>query len=535
MEATVKYSPQQQAVIDEVATTNNNLLIQAVAGSGKTSNLFGCLEVIPADKTVAVCAYNKKISVEFENKLSAIKDRIKSRVFTGTVHKFGWASWRRLHRTCVLWGDDKSLPIALKHGITPEQWKSSKINYLLDTNQVPAVYHAFVRKAYDLARQWGAGILAEFPYNRGEAWFQLVNHFDLRDEFEDAEGNLPDNIDLLVKESINWTVVMMKKGQALAPKFADFEDMIYMPLRNNIAVWQYDVVMVDEAQDINPTRRAYIKRMLKVGGRAIFVGDPRQAIYGFTGADAKSFQNIKTEFNCKEFGLTWSFRCPQNVVKYAQRWVNHSEARPEAPEGIVRSISADDIYKENLGITDAIICRNNAPLVELFFALLKRGIASHIEGRDIGAGLVKLIDRYKVKSITALETKMENYLARVTQKATATGKEQKAALLNDQVECIKAIIQSLGSNATVADLKSKIFNMFYDDENGKQHKPTLTLTSSHKSKGREWQRVFWWGPNRFNPSPYARQDWQKEQEDNLCYVTVTRSQNELIDVAVARS
>ncbi|MEY9138574.1 superfamily I DNA/RNA helicase [Bradyrhizobium diazoefficiens] len=58
----------------------------------------------------------------------------------------------------------------------------------------------------------------------------------------------------------------------------------------------------------------------------------------------------------------------------------------------------------------------------------------------------------------------------------------------------------------------------------------LTLSTIHKSKGREWQRVFWLDRLNTCPSKYAKLEWELEQEMNLCYVAATRSMGELVDL-----
>ena len=58
------------------------------------------------------------------------------------------------------------------------------------------------------------------------------------------------------------------------------------------------------------------------------------------------------------------------------------------------------------------------------------------------------------------------------------------------------------------------------------NEPTLTLSTCHKAKGREWQRVAILEPELM-PSKWARQDWQYQQEQNLIYVAYTRTQSEL--------
>lgn len=531
-------SAMQQAIFDWISTGVGNALIQAVAGSGKTTTLIESLKLMSG--SVAFCAYSKRIADEIEVKVGEIAESITARIHMGTMHRFG-------RKTLVQFMQSR--------GASAEAFKpkpTEKINRILDETPygcglnektgrhdaskengmvgVPIHLRGFVAKAYDLARQWGAGFL--FTNQHGwTPWMQLVERFDLRDEFANEDGDLPADVDELVKEGCKWTAWAINYGVIIIPEIIDYEDMIYATLRLNLRVWQYDWVLVDECQDVNPTRLALAKKMLKAGGRLVAVGDRHQAIFGFTGADSSSVDNIIKAFNCKELPLTVSFRCPQTVVTFAQQWVKHIQSAPAAKMGTVTSIDSSVLMNQNLIAADAILCRNNAPLIDLFFSLLRKGIASHIEGRDIAKGLKKLVNRWKsVKNIPALETKLIDYKEREIQKAQAKGQEQKAEQIADMVDAVLAIIDHLPDSAVLADLRNKIDSMFMDTD-GNAAK-TLTLTTIHKAKGREWNRVFWYGRNRWNPSPYARQDWQIEQENNLCYVAATRSKDTLVDVIV---
>jgi hypothetical protein len=188
--------------------------------------------------------------------------------------------------------------------------------------------------------------------------------------------------------------------------------------------------------------------------------------------------------------------------------------------------------QSELTIADAILCRNNAPLVDLFFALLKRGIPSHIEGKDLSGKLLKMSGRWpKIKSLVALGGKLVEYKERQVQKSLASGREDRAGEVSDTVDSIMAIIEGLPKGSSTKDLQNKIIEMFGDSKE-ERCENTLTLTTIHKSKGREWNRVFWYGRNRWNPSSYARQDWQMEQETNLMYVAGTRAKTTLVDVVV---
>jgi very-short-patch-repair endonuclease len=297
-------------------------------------------------------------------------------------------------------------------------------------------------------------------------------------------------------------------------------------------------LLVHNCQDTNPARRCLARKMLKPGGRAVFVGDPCQAIYGFTGADNDSLDVIRREFGCTELPLTISYRCPRAVVREAKRLVSHIEVDLAAPEGKVRSCQLSDLLPgersgaldvhvppvERLTADDAVLCRVTKPLVKLAFRLIRAGIACHVEGREIGTGLLKLATRWKsVKTMDKLRERLQDYLETETAKMMVKKQESQAAALADRVETLLALMEGCPNLACV---EKKIADLFKDGE------PTLTLSTVHKAKGREWGRVYILGRGVHMPSKWARQDWQQDQERNLEYVAVTRAKSELIDVVM---
>lgn len=176
---------------------------------------------------------------------------------------------------------------------------------------------------------------------------------------------------------------------------------------------------------------------------------------------------------------------------------------------------------------DAVLCRNTKPLVEIAYSLIRHSIACHVEGREIGAGLLKLCDKWRVRSADALRNRLETWLETQVTKLTAKGQEAAAGALTDRVETLYVLLDGC---ATVDDLRLKIQNLFQDTPDG-QRPRNLTLSTIHKAKGREWNRVYWYGSERYQPSPWARRAWELTQEDNLCYVAATRAKQELVMVA----
>lgn len=496
-------SPQQAEILAWVRKGRGSAFIEAVAGAGKTTTLVEVCKLLRG--SVAFAAYNKKIADEIQAKLNrAGVDR--RAVRAGTFHSFGFSALRYKLGNDVLVDERK-------------KWEA-----VAHASAVPVDIEAAVKTLVSLARQAGAGFL--FPIEGEDAfshWMHIVEHHDLTSRLSNPDGAG------VVKALIGFAQSALADGNEIAARdrIVDYDDMIYLPLLWNLRMWQNDWVLVDEAQDTNPARRALARRMLKPGGRAVFVGDPAQAIYGFTGADADAIAQIKRDFNCASLPLTVTYRCPKSVVAMAQQWVSHIQAADSAPNGITRSVNAETfatVEVPTLQAHDAILCRNTRPLVALAFSLIRRGIACHVEGRDIGAGLLNLLGRWKVTSINGLRKNLEAYREREMARAMAKGNEYGAEAINDRVETLFILMEGCD---TVECVRSKVSRLFADTPEGRPA-PTLTLSTIHKAKGREWDRVYLLGFNHYCPSPYARQDWQQEQERNLMYVAVTRAKHELV-------
>lgn len=102
----------------------------------------------------------------------------------------------------------------------------------------------------------------------------------------------------------------------------DFDDMLWLPCVLNLHLTQYDYIFVDEAQDLNDVQVEMLARMHKPTTRLVCVGDPHQAIYGFRGAGHGMMDIIAERFNMRQMPLSVSYRCPQNVVKEAQKYLS---------------------------------------------------------------------------------------------------------------------------------------------------------------------------------------------------------------------
>jgi len=509
MNAPFKLSAQQTAVDAWVLEGTGSLELVARAGCGKTSTLMVVIDTIVRNRLgdVAVMAYNKSIATEIKGKLEAAGYDWKA-AQAGTVHSFGYGAWRK---------------------VAPEaKLNAKKVFEIIDAQKFTEGAEIFeqcgaaIAKLVGYAKQRAVGHLC--PLDDQSVWYDMWDHFDLENDV--TEGWTDEQV-------IKAAQYIYRISLNSCREVIDFDDMILAPLYFKARFWPKKWVLVDESQDTNPARRALALAMLAPRvGRMIFVGDPCQAIYGFTGADSNSMDQLRQATKATTLPLTLTYRCPKNIVKEAQRLVPDIEAHETAPDGVVRATTYMEMMeKEQLTREDVILCRNTAPLIQTAYSLLARGTACRVEGREIGEGLAKLASRWRITTLAALTNKLDDYEARMTAKFMSKGQEEKVGALVDQIDCLRVLItRCQGQNKhNLSDLLQEIDTMFGNTPEGEKAK-VLTLSTIHKSKGREWKRVFLLGRSTFMPSPYARKDWQMVQESNLEYVAITRAQCELIDV-----
>lgn len=502
-------SPQQEAILSSVNRPEGNLIIEARAGTGKTSTLIEVCKDIGSG--AAFLAFNKAIAVEIQRKLAAenISDK---QVKGATFHSVGFQAWVRHAPDCA------------------RNVRGEKLSILAEKIGMPKMFHAFCTKLVSLAKQACVGAIPELSIDDDFIWQQIIDHHDLMDLMPENDWEQTQMDEEEWRETgLAWALKLLKQSIVEAPSLVDFDDMIYMPLYAGLRFWQYDWVLVDEAQDTNRARREISKKLLRPGGRLIAVGDRHQAIYGFTGADSDALDLIQQDFQCSLLPLTVTYRCAENIVRLAQTWVPDIEWHPGAPPGILRDTDYLQFLEGPVPKPgDAILCRNTKPLVQLAFYYLRRHIPCHVEGREIGGALITLIKKFRVDTIAELQVKLDEHLDQQRARLLAQHKEAKLGQLTDKIETIQVLADTFDTKDRPYQLIALIDSMFKDGDN--LPKMTMTLSTIHKAKGREWDTVYILGRSTLMPSPYARQEWQLEQERNLMYVAVTRAKNTLVDV-----
>lgn len=512
-------SPEQLDIFEEIEHGRGHLIIDAKAGTGKSTTLAKAAKLMRGKVFYGV--FNAKNAKEMRARpeVAGLPN-----VYVKTFHAAGFSALNFRFKG-VLRGDPDSNKVR------------TIIDHFITINQRPdlEVFTNTVRDCVSMAKQRGIGIAGLFA-DTDENWIEMIEHFGLFDDLpEDCIGEDGEADAATYAKVIKFARVILKKSnEALtneqSPVYGiiDFDDMIYLALLFNLRMFQHDFVLIDEAQDTNPTRRLLAERLLRPGGRLIAVGDPNQAIYGFSGADNDSLEQIRRRFNAKTLPLSTTYRCPKAVVAVAQQWVPGIHAHETAPEGEVQELNyADLLTAAKPG--DMILCRYNKYLVSTCFKFIRAGVSAKIEGRAIGQGLVALCKKWKVVKLDALATKVQRWKKREMDKFLAKGKETKAAEIEDRAETVMVLIERATEQGitTVAGLTEMVMTMF--DDNVVDRKDQVILCSGHRSKGLENPRVFVLGLYELMGRECRRQ-WETQQEINLQYVVVTRAQELLVSV-----
>lgn len=472
-----------------------------------TTTIIQALQHIPRTKSILFLAFNKAIADE-------LKARVPSNVTASTFHSCGFSMLRNSGKKYQI-KDNKVYWCFKDYTETMNEFNAKR---------TWAIYYPFVSKLVGLAKQYGEGYLIE------DSWEWLISHFGLSLD----DGSYEEGIQIakhILDASNNKTGII------------DFDDMIYLPIKNNVTLpkqKKYDFVFVDECQDVNPVQRAMLKKLLKPeNGRLIAVGDAKQAIYGFRGSEADSLDQIKTDFDCTHLPLSICYRCGKNIVELSKNIVPHIEAFEDQIDGLIvpnekliallnkdwhKSLPEDPTIPASPFVVDekiesiAVLCRLNAPIVKLAYWLIRKEKPCYIRGREIGKGIVDLIKKFKVSKISDLINPLEDFTMKEVDRLTVKNRDAQAQAIQDRTDCIMVFIENCKTDY-VSELITNIENLFSDDNKGYM----ITLSTVHKAKGLEWDHVFILDKEKYMPSKWAKQPWEKEQEMNLIYVAYTRA------------
>jgi len=353
-------------------------------------------------------------------------------------------------------------------------------------------------------------------------------------------------------------------------EYRDFnDDLWYAATHADQINWpHFDVVLADEVQDFNEAQKIMLKKLHDAGAKIVAVGDPNQSIYRFRGADTGAFNNISNQLSELSddkdvvHGLTTNFRSRKAIIDFANSETHVKNLKGKTfADGDHGKVSKYDI-KYGDAFADlkqeqqqgklkqtAFIARTNEPLVHSALHLLAQGIPFVIVGKDIATDLKKhigkVIARFRLNDndyVHNLADRLNEFRHGETE--DHEGKSTKKVYLQEVNEVTDALLSAIQKfeedeqNGNIANFKRWLthrlggLNVEENEKDLKEYQRKLkeenpvVLTTSHRSKGLEFSRVFILRYDQF-PHKKAKRKEDIEQENNSKYVAITRAQDEL--------
>jgi len=487
-------SPQQEAIKTWALEGEGNLVLEAVAGSGKTTTIVWLLDFLPSHLRILFVAFNRGIVAE-------LKERLPKHIRALTLNGLGFSVIRKMEIFQEVDPDKVS-------GIMNEFWPISKKEVEDPSVRVAnRVKRSAMRKIVSLVKN----TLAD--YNDPEAILHIIDRYKIEVDEQ------------MEQDVIEKLPYVMEQNNANL-EYVDLDDQIYLPNIHPLLEGkadQFDFILGDECQDWNVANIQLVLKHLAPGGRIIAVGDRKQSINAFRGADAQAIPHLIEQTNAITLPLSTCYRCPSSHIADVKHLVPQIEAAPWAKEGIKGKLEYDqmlEMFTKEDGLREdvLVLCRTNAPLVKPAFATIKAGVKAIIKGKDIGKDLINYIDRFQCDELGKLDVLMQEHTEYEIARYMDKNKEMMAEQVKERYETIAEVAKECKD---VAQLVTKLQTLFSDDNTG------IVFSSAHRSKGLEAEYVFLYKEHELMPHPKAKGIEELEQEDNLIYVARTRSKNAL--------
>lgn len=473
--AQIRWSDQQNEFFDALINTNQNVVLVARAGTGKTTTAIeGGKRLVSetAVRSLLYLAFNKSIAKELGTKLGNAGD-------ARTFHSLGL-------RACK----------AGLGNVTVDGDKTRKImSDCLDKTFFG--YHSRIAQAVGFAKN--ANLFR--PDDPEETDRLLLNYVEINglDDEKMSPEKLRDGIYTVLERSLETTDVV------------DFDDMVWFPMMFGLSVpGKADVVIGDEAQDMNPGQ---LYLALNAGRRVILVGDDRQAIYAWRGAGYGVLRQMTDKLGAVELPLTTTYRCGKRIVESVQTIVPDYRAHESNGDGTVEYTDVTKcVAQAKPG--DFVLSRTNAALLDVALEIGVTGVPVIIAG-GIDKQIKALIKKSKAKDLDVFRTWLDMY------------DHKRRERLGDNEEAVKQhtdLVYCCQRLAEVADDIDHMIHMvdkMFGGDGGREH--AVYCSTAHRAKGLEANTV--WMLGNFKKDGHIG-------EQNVYYVAATRAIKRLIHVSL---
>lgn len=276
----------------------------------------------------------------------------------------------------------------------------------------------------------------------------------------------------------------------------------------------YDVILFDEAQDANPAVLDVINRQER--STRVFVGDRRQAIYGFRGA-VNAMDNAAAEAHLQ---LTGSFRYAQGVADIA-----NSVLSAYAPQQLKLRGLAHGRTRFNLdpNAPHTLLARTNAGLFSAAVDVMESGRPFSFVGGAGSYRFTSLLDADKLRrgqGASIRDPFLRAFDSYDDLRAYAESVE------DGELHSLMSIVDRYRD-----DLPSLVESLTASSAQDKKSGSAVTLGTAHRAKGLEWSAVSL--HDDFTDMRTAAVEGgppviPDEEEINLLYVAITRAREAIV-------
>ncbi len=298
------------------------------------------------------------------------------------------------------------------------------------------------------------------------------------------------------------------------------------------------VLVIDEAQDMDENEYNLIKALINANDemRIIAVGDDDQNIYEFRGSDSKYLSSFAKDFGGKLYQLNDNYRSKENIVQLSNAFIkplpNRLKTEPivavQKEPGKVQLIKHQgknfeeailkQLQEQPFHGSTCILTNTNQEALRIMSLLLKHQIA---------AKLIQSLKTLKLYNLVEIRLLL-GYLKQSSNGPVITDQQldeavQKLTVKYKGSECLENCLNLVHEYRTVnnqkflTDLEQFIHESNYEDFYTHEQN-TIYVSTIHKSKGREFDRVFIFLNNESLSDPKNRRK---------LYVGITRAKSEL--------
>ena len=345
-------------------------------------------------------------------------------------------------------------------------------------------------------------------------------------------------------------------------RVVDFDDLLSLCRRaletdtefGSAQRWRFRHLFVDEFQDVNPSQFTLLKAWLGSSADLCVVGDPRQAIYSWNGADAGYINDFDQHFpGAASVELRNNYRSTPQVMAIAQAVLRGASTlaptvatRADGPLPRVRAFENDIDEARGIAravrdahgpgkrwVDQAVLVRTNGQILVLEDALRK----AKIPFRTRGGGLLRLPEARSI--VRGLERSSQPLAVSITdlserddddapQSSEAPDAPDTRGVIVDTIVRLAYEYLSIDPSATGSAFSTWLQTTTGGDEVDDKT-DAIDIATFHAAKGLEWPIVHIAGLEQgLVPISYARTPDAQAEEQRLFYVAVTRAEHTVL-------